>query len=240
MCWHHRLGHLSFAKIKALALAGEIPKKLTKVKPPICAGCLYGTMTKVNWKRKEATHGHQVFVATKPGQCVSVNEMISMQVGFIVQLKGMLTKKRYKAVTVIVDHFSCLQYVHLMMTLSSEEMVTAKLAFEQFAEQHGITIQHYYCDNSRFADNDFKLACELALQRLLCVASTRIFKMEFPKRPSGTSRRALANNSFMLNRGGLQPSISHYGPTFCTMHASCTALPTKGDATSQLEAFSSV
>jgi hypothetical protein len=169
MCWHHRLGHLSFAKIKALALAGEIPKKLTKVKPPICAGCLYGTMTKVNWKRKEATHGHQVFVATKPGQCVSVDEMISMQVGFIAQLKGMLTKKRYKAVTVIVDHFSCLQYVHLMMTLSSEEMVTAKLAFEQFAEQHGITIQHYYCDNSRFADNDFKLACELALQRLtLC------------------------------------------------------------------------
>jgi hypothetical protein len=48
MRWHHCLGHLSFAKIKALALAGEIPKKLAKVKPPVCAGCLYGAMTKVN------------------------------------------------------------------------------------------------------------------------------------------------------------------------------------------------
>jgi hypothetical protein len=77
MCWHHCLGHLSLAKIKALALAGEIPKKLAKVKPPVCAGCLYGTMTKVNWKEKEAAHGHQVFVAAKPGQCVSVNQIIS-------------------------------------------------------------------------------------------------------------------------------------------------------------------
>jgi hypothetical protein len=74
---HHCLGHLSFAKIKALALAGKIPKKLAKVKPPVCAGCLYSAMTKVNWKGKEDAHGHQVFVATKPGQCVSVDQMIS-------------------------------------------------------------------------------------------------------------------------------------------------------------------
>jgi hypothetical protein len=96
MRWHHCLGHLSFAKIKALALAGKIPKKLAKVKPPVCAGCLYAAMTKVNWKGKEAAHGHQVFVATKPGQCVSVDQT---------QLKGMVTKKRYKAATVFVDHF---------------------------------------------------------------------------------------------------------------------------------------
>jgi hypothetical protein len=95
MRWHHRLGHLSFAKIKALALASEIPKKLAKVKPLVCAGCLYDAMTKVNWKGKEAAHGHQVFVATKPGQCVFVDQMISTQVGlFLAQLKGMLTKNR--------------------------------------------------------------------------------------------------------------------------------------------------
>ncbi len=67
-------------------------------------------MTKVNWKGKEAAHGHQVFAATKPGHCVSVNQMISTQVGFVAQLKGMLTKKRYKAATVFVDHFLRLQY----------------------------------------------------------------------------------------------------------------------------------
>jgi hypothetical protein len=32
-----------------------------------------------------------------------------MRVRFMMQLKGMLTKKRYKAATVVVDHFSSLQ-----------------------------------------------------------------------------------------------------------------------------------
>ncbi len=50
MCWHYRLGHLAFSKLKQLALNGEIPQRLTKVKPPACAGCLFGAMTKVPWK----------------------------------------------------------------------------------------------------------------------------------------------------------------------------------------------
>ena len=40
MSWHYRLGHLSFAKLKLLALLGEIPKRLANVKPPMCAGVL--------------------------------------------------------------------------------------------------------------------------------------------------------------------------------------------------------
>ena len=164
MRWHHRLGHLSFAKLKVLAENNEIPKKLAKVKPPTCAGCLYGAMTKVPWRGKD--NAGEVFIAMRPGQCLSVDQMISTQVGFIAQLKGSLTKKRYKAATIFVDHFSRLQYVHLMTKLSSEETVAAKHAFEQFADQNGIRIEHYHCDNGRFADNDFKLACEQARQRL--------------------------------------------------------------------------
>ncbi len=38
MIWHYRLGHLSFSKLKQLALKGEIPKKLAKILPPKCAG----------------------------------------------------------------------------------------------------------------------------------------------------------------------------------------------------------
>jgi hypothetical protein len=47
MRWHYRLGHLSFAKLKQLALNGKIPRRLAKVKPPTCTGCLFGAMTKV-------------------------------------------------------------------------------------------------------------------------------------------------------------------------------------------------
>ncbi len=92
--------------------------------------------------------------------------MISMQVGFITQLKGTLTKKCYTAATIFVDHYSRLKYVHLMTRLTSEETMEAKQAFEHFAKQHGVHILHYHCDNGQFADNAFKNSCSAKGQRL--------------------------------------------------------------------------
>jgi hypothetical protein len=40
LCWHYRLGHVSFAKIRLLALLRILPRRLASVKPPKCAGCL--------------------------------------------------------------------------------------------------------------------------------------------------------------------------------------------------------
>jgi hypothetical protein len=48
MQWHNHLRHLSFQKLKQLALNGEIPKKLSKLKPPKCTGCLFGAMPKLH------------------------------------------------------------------------------------------------------------------------------------------------------------------------------------------------
>ncbi len=124
MRWHYHLSHLAFSKLKQLALNGEIPQRLAKVKPPACAGCLFGAMTKVPWKGQESSS--KVFVTTKAGQCVSVHQMILMQVGFIAQLKGTLTKKRYTAATVFVNHYSRLKYIHLMTKLTSKETIEAK------------------------------------------------------------------------------------------------------------------
>ena len=53
MCWHYRLGHLSFSKLKQLAINGEIPKNLSSVPSPKSAGCLYGATTKQPWRRQE-------------------------------------------------------------------------------------------------------------------------------------------------------------------------------------------
>jgi hypothetical protein len=103
MQWGYRLGHLTFPKIKQLALNGKIPKKLAKVLPPKCAGCLFGTMTKLPWQGKETKADHEVFIATEPWECASVDQMISREVGFYAQLKGKLTKKRYKCAIVFVD-----------------------------------------------------------------------------------------------------------------------------------------
>jgi hypothetical protein len=94
MRWHYPLGHLAFSKLKQLALNNKIPKQLAKIKPPVCAGYLFGTMTRVLWQGKEGSSKHTVFTATKPGEIVSVDQLISTQVGFITQLKGRLTKQR--------------------------------------------------------------------------------------------------------------------------------------------------
>jgi hypothetical protein len=145
MHWHYRLGHLALSKLKQLALNGKIPQQLAKVKPPACTKCLFGTMTKVPWKGQETSS--KVFVAAKAGQCVSVDQMISMQVGFIAQLKGTLTKKRYTAATVFINHYSRLKYIHLMTKLTSKETMEAKPAFKHFAKQHSICILHYHHDN---------------------------------------------------------------------------------------------
>jgi hypothetical protein len=123
-------------------------------------------MMKLPWHGKESKATHQVFVATKPGECVSVNHMVSTHVGFFAQLKGALTKKRYKATSIFVDHFPRLCFVYLMQDLSSEESVKAKQAFEQFAAKHGVIICHYHCNNGRFADNAFKEACQQSNQQL--------------------------------------------------------------------------
>jgi hypothetical protein len=100
MRWHYHLGHLSFTKLKQLAHNGKIPKKLAKVTPPKCAGCLFGAMTKLPWHGKENKSSHKVFVATKPGETVSVNQMASTEARFFAQLKGTLTKKHNKCATI--------------------------------------------------------------------------------------------------------------------------------------------
>jgi hypothetical protein len=49
MQWHYHLSHLSFQKLKQLALNGKIPKKLLRLKPPKCAGFQFNTITKLEY-----------------------------------------------------------------------------------------------------------------------------------------------------------------------------------------------
>ncbi len=102
MRWHYHLGHLAFKKLQQLARHSEIPKRLVNVRAPRCAGYLFGAMTKVLWRGKECKSKHTVFVATKPGECISVDHLISTEPGFFRQAKRILTKIRYKNTTMFV------------------------------------------------------------------------------------------------------------------------------------------
>jgi hypothetical protein len=76
------LGHLFFLKLKHLTLKGKIPKKLSTLKPPKSADCLFGAITKLPWFGKESASSHKVFVAVNLGEMVSVDQMESTKVGF--------------------------------------------------------------------------------------------------------------------------------------------------------------
>ena len=104
--WHYRLGHISFARLRILALLGTIPRKLIHAKTPKCAGCMYGAMTKRPWRTKAQQNKSKIKSVTRPGDCVSIDQLESPTPGFVAQLKGALTKKRYRAATVFVDHAS--------------------------------------------------------------------------------------------------------------------------------------
>ncbi len=97
-------------------------------------------MTKLPWRSKESASSHKNFVAAKPGVVVSDNQMELTEVGFFAQLKGSLTKKRYRYCTVFVDHFSQLHFVHLQIDDSAAETMLAKQEFEKFAAKHGVCI----------------------------------------------------------------------------------------------------
>ena len=164
MRWHHRLGHLPFPQLRALSERGEIPKRLIKVKPPFCAGCAFGGMTKQPSRHKgEKKH---IFVATKPGEVVSIDQLESTELGFVAQAKGRLTLKRYRYATVFVDHYSRLKFIHFHDKLTGLETINAKRSFERFAAEHGVIIRHYHCDNGRFAEKLFLSSCQENGQRI--------------------------------------------------------------------------
>jgi hypothetical protein len=198
-------------------------------------------MTKLPWQGKESKSDHQVFVATKPGECVSVNQMESLQVGFFVQLKGKLTKKRYTGATIFVDHFSRLRFIHLMLDLSAEETLKAKRAFEQFAAKHGVKILHYHCDNGQFADNAFKQSCKEGRQQLTFCGVNAHFQ-------NGIAERAICDLSEsarkqLLHARDCWPAAVHLSLwPYALRNATLlfNTMPVLEGGTSRLEQFSSI
>eukprot|EP00957_Ditylum_brightwellii_P164749 12543706-Ditylum_brightwellii.AAC.1 len=64
---HYNLGHISFPKLKKLALSKFIPKRLAKVCNPKCACCIYGAMTKQPWRPKSKLNKGCLKAAKAPG-----------------------------------------------------------------------------------------------------------------------------------------------------------------------------
>jgi hypothetical protein len=241
MQWNYRLSHLGFSKLKQLTLNCKIPNKLAKVTPPKCAGCLFGAVTKLPWHGKETKASHNVFIATKARECISVDQMTSTEVGFYAQLKGKLTKKCYKCATVFVEHFGHLHFAPYQINNLSMETIAAKLAFEQYATKQGIRIMHYHCNSGQLHGNAFKQAYHDARQKFTFCGVNAHFQ-------NGIAEQAFCDLSESARKQLLHASarwpeavrFALWPYTLCNAVLLHNSLPVLEDGTSRLELINTI
>jgi hypothetical protein len=170
MHWHYKLNHPSHTVMTKMAKQNMLPRRITKIlndmdklhtKPPMCNDCCGARATRKPWRSKSAKQDRRhLKKATRPGEVISVDQLESSIPGFIGQMTGKLTRHCIVASTVFVDHSSDFSYVYLQTSMTSEETLKSKLAFEKFALSHGVHIKHYHADNGRFKDNLFTKSIE--------------------------------------------------------------------------------
>jgi hypothetical protein len=122
----------------------------------MCQACVYGKLTRQPWRGNKSHQEGTTKEVTFAGQCVSVDHIKSPVHGFVGQMKGILTNKRYKVATVFVDHFSNYSFVHLQSTANAAETLEAKQEFERHAQTYNVTIRQHHADNGRFAEAVWK------------------------------------------------------------------------------------
>jgi hypothetical protein len=75
----------------------------------------------VNLARLSGSPGVQRPKAAPSNAYISIDQMESWAGGFLAQLKGQLTKRRYHIATIFVDHHSCLGFVYLQRLPPEEQ-----------------------------------------------------------------------------------------------------------------------
>lgn len=152
MDWHHRLYHLSFAKIFRLAKLGHLPHRLTdcKSKLPLCVACQFGTAHRRPWRVKGKKSGsiRKKSDQVEPGDGVSMDQIVSAQPGLIPQMSGFLTSRCIWGCTTFVDHVSDFVYVHLMRDFTVDETLLAVRAFEKLLAKASRRVKHWHAETA--------------------------------------------------------------------------------------------
>ena len=99
--YHHKFNRISPKRIQLMAKQGILPRRLAKCPIPVCTACLYGKATKRKWRDKNADNESEAYVPTRPGEVVSVDQLISSTPGLIAQISGTPYKAIYKCATEI-------------------------------------------------------------------------------------------------------------------------------------------
>ena len=167
--WHHRLRCAPLKHLHRLATRGVIPKCIKKVKRmPLCASCAFAAAHRRRWRTKGEKNRRHIRKSwqKEPGSGTSCDHIVSHQPGLIPQLTGKPTHERFWGSVLYVDHATDYIFNHLIRGTSSQETFESKMAYERHAHTHGVTIEAYHADNSRFNDAKFAGSCRDAGQQL--------------------------------------------------------------------------
>jgi hypothetical protein len=221
-----------------MASRGELPKRLATCRIPQCQSCLYGRATKRPWRTKGQPS--KIKPVTKPGQCVSVDQLESPVPGFVGQNKGHFFRKRYKAATIFVDHFSRLSsYVHLQESTKGDETLLAKRAFESYAASFGVTINNYHADNGRFAERLFLDHANLRNQSVsLCGVKAHFQNGIAEKRIRDLTEQARTSLLHAMNRWPSAVTVNLWPYALRCANDTYNSVPTIRTGITPLESFS--
>ena len=115
-----------------------INKRFSKLKYrlPVCVSCVFGMSHRHPWRSKVTPGTIHKDSETEPGDCVSIDQIVSAQPGLIPQISGYLKNMRIWGDTIFVDHFSDFTHVAMMIYLALDETLLAKTSFGRLAN-HG-------------------------------------------------------------------------------------------------------
>ncbi len=97
--------------------------------------CIFGTAHCKPWQYKGLCGAIRKETDNAPGECVSMNQLVSAQLGLIPQMAGFLTILHIWGATIFVGHFSDHVFVVLIQDLNLDKTLLAKPSFERHAHE---------------------------------------------------------------------------------------------------------
>ena len=99
---HNKMNRLPFPAMIKLAWNGNIDKRFTKLKnrQPVYMSCIFGRSHRQTWRSKKTPGTIHKEIETEPGNCVSIDQIVSAQPGLIPQIPGYITNMRIWGATV--------------------------------------------------------------------------------------------------------------------------------------------
>ena len=127
------MNHLPFPAMMKLSEKGIISKTFAILKDRLLVfvSCVFGMSPRRPWQSKGTPGTIHKYSETEPGDCVSIDHLVSAQPGLIPQISGYLTNMRIWGDTVFVDHVPYFTHVGLMRDLTLNETLLAKTAFKR-------------------------------------------------------------------------------------------------------------